>query len=418
MDGLESSVNVVSLGINGRDAHVAESEVLCVDSLEETSGKSDTLGGNLGQEVGESDALGEVDAGEAVGAKTGLGDDFQTPVVDLLLDLVRHLLVVLEPLIQRGAVVEDLLEGDLQGVHVLHGGGGEVGGLSGLVGLHDGQPLLQVAKVDGDLGLALDLLDGSGRGHGDGEAGGGTDGLLGGGQDKVESPVVKGDGLNSDGADTVNDNQSLGGDLVDELGDGLDVNDDTGRGINVGQGDDVVLLLLEGSLDLGKRRSLSSGGRQNSHVVAEDLEAVSKGIGEEAGGDDKSLFVSLEKVGSNNLPAEGSSASNDKGLGLGVGGLEEGSQVIEHRAKDLDELGRVVGHGLVRHGGEDLLVKLDGAGDHGNIGHFVFESVGAGVDVFCECVCVIGLCGGGSRRDNWNCTGEVMSKLSDSTQGR
>lgn len=123
-----------------------------------------------------------------------------------------------------GDIGGDLSEGGVQGVNELGGRGGEVGGLVVLVVHHDGEPLGDGGVVGAGGGLAvLGDLDGAAGGHDNAETGRAADGLLGSGHDGIEIPLVESDLLRADGADTVDDDESLGADAADQLGHALDV---------------------------------------------------------------------------------------------------------------------------------------------------------------------------------------------------
>lgn len=115
---------------------MAESDVLAANLLVKTTGEDDALVQELGQNIGDADAIGEEDGGHGVSLVLGLGgNDLEAEVSDGLLDLVGNLDVALEHL-GHGAR-QDLADGGVQGVDELWRRGGEVRGLLGLVVLHD-----------------------------------------------------------------------------------------------------------------------------------------------------------------------------------------------------------------------------------------------------------------------------------------
>lgn len=101
-----------------RDAHVAEPDVLCANLLVDAAGKDDALTEELGQDVRDGDALGQVDGRHGVGLILRLSRDYlEAHVRDGLLDPVRDLDVLAEALGQ--GLGQDLLEGRVEGVDEL-----------------------------------------------------------------------------------------------------------------------------------------------------------------------------------------------------------------------------------------------------------------------------------------------------------
>lgn len=277
----------------------------------------------------------------------------------------------------------------------LGGGGSEVRGLEVLVVLHDGHPVGHGGVVGSRRGLAVaEAVDGAGRGHDDAETGRAANGLLAGGQDNVDVPGVEGNLLAADGADTVNDNEGVGANAADELGDTLDVAEDTGGGVNVGDGEELVGLLLEGLLDLLERGTVSDGSLELGGVGAVGFQASSERVGEVTGVQDERVLTPFDQVRGDQVPAEGTTAGNDEGLSGGVGGLEKFANESQGLSEGLDKAGSCVGltgdvsiflsdflslifrplfvflelsvegySRIVAHGVEDRIVELDGTGD-------------------------------------------------------
>lgn len=250
---------MAALGLGDGDTHVTNAEILGGNLDVETTGGNNAVGSQLGEQVSGSNTLGVVDSGHAVGSVLqGSGDELQAEIVDELLGLQRSLLVESETLLNT--LGNDLLEGDVEGVDVLDSGGGKVGGLAGLVGVHDGQPAVPVGVVVGNGGLAgLEDLDGAGGDTHDAETGRGTESLLGGGDNDINAPSIHTDLLRADGADTIDNDQGLGGLLVDNIGNALDVRENTGGGIDVSDGDGLELLALQGSGNGSQLRGLADG---------------------------------------------------------------------------------------------------------------------------------------------------------------
>ena len=312
---------------------MTEADVLGGALLVQTGCEDDPALEQTGQDVGGGEALGQPDGGHGVGLVLGLGGELlEAEALDGGLDAGGGLGVDGEAL-GHGAG-GDLAEGGVEGVDELGGRGGEVGGLEALVVLHDGQPVGEGGVVGGGRGLAvLEDVDGAAGEHEDAEAGGAADGLLAGGQDDVDVPGVEGDLLTADAADAVDDDEGLGADAADDLGDALDVGEHAGGGVDVGDGDDLVGLLLQGLLDLLKRGALADGGLDLRGVGAVGFQARGEGVGEVAGVQDEGVLTLLDQVGGDDVPAEGTTAGDDDGLSGGVGGLEE----LPHHAQSLTE---------------------------------------------------------------------------------
>lgn len=163
----------------------------------------------------------------------------------------------------------------MESVDVLDGGSGEVGGLAGLVGVHDGQPAVPVGVVVGDGGLAgLEDLNGAGGDTHDTETGRSTESLLGGSNDDINAPGIHADLLRADGADTIDNDQGLGGLLADNIGNALDVGENTGGGIDMGDGDGLELLALQGSGNGSQLRGLADGDTEVSDLGTVCLQAI------------------------------------------------------------------------------------------------------------------------------------------------
>lgn len=153
----------------------------------------------------------------------------------------------------------------------------------------------------------------------DGETSRGTNGLLGGGNETIKAPFVEGKLLDGDTADTVGNNEGLGRNLLDSLDKSLEVENNTGRSINVGGSDDLVLLLGEGLGNLIERRNRADLTSNLGDLGTVLGKAVGEAVTEETSGEDKGIFAGLDKVGSNKIPANGAGTVNNVGLGVGVG---------------------------------------------------------------------------------------------------
>jgi hypothetical protein len=170
-------------------------------------------------------------------------------------------------------------------------------------------PVLHGGEVGRHGGLAV--LEG-GHGplaeHGDGQTSGAADGLLACGDNAVELPLVKSDLLASDTAHAVDDEQGIRRDPVHKLGELLELAENTGRGVDVSHGDDLVLLLRQGLLDLGELRPATDGAGQLRDVGAVRLEAVGEASTEVASGKHQDVLIGLDEVCGDEVPAEGTRA--------------------------------------------------------------------------------------------------------------
>ena len=331
-------INIIALGVSDTDTHVTETNVLGGNRLVQASCKDDTTLQQTGQDIGRGQTLGQVHGGHAVGLRLRARSDLlQTELGNGSLDLVRDLGMLGEA---AGDIGGDLREGSVQGVNKLGGRSGEVGRLVVFVVHHDGQPVGDGGVVGAGWGLAgLGDLDGAAGGHDDAETGRAADGLLGGSDDGIEIPLVEGDLLRAHGADTINDHEGLGADAADQLGHTLDVGEDTSGGVDVGQCDELVGLLLQGLLDLLEGGTLADGGGEVGDVGAVGFEALAEGIAEVASVEDESILTPLDQVGGDKVPSEGSAAGDDEGLSGRGGGLEELAGESQGLAEDLDEAG-------------------------------------------------------------------------------
>lgn len=166
------------------------------------------------------------------------------------------------------------------------------------------EPVLEGGEVGRGGRLAgLEDLDGAAGVHGDGEAGGAAEALLRAGQDDVELPVVEEDFFGADAADAVDDEEGLRRDALDELGEALEVAEDAGGCVDVGDGHELVFLLLEGLFDLRQLRAAADGRLDLGDVRAVGLEAVGEGVGEVAGVQDEGVVAGFGEVGGDEVPA-------------------------------------------------------------------------------------------------------------------
>lgn len=337
LERLNGLFNIRPPAVRHADTHVSEPHVLARNLLVQTTSEDDTLLHKGRQDIRGRDALGQHDSRHAVGLVLGLGSDLlEAELGNSLLDALRGLLV--RVIIVLDGAGQNLRERRVQGADELGRGGREIRRLLGLVVLHDGKPVLPRSEVGSGPCLAvLEGLDGTAGSHQDGQTGGATDTLLRGSEHNVKLPVVEPDLLAADTAHAVHDDEGLGADAVDELRERLDLAEHTGGGVHVGDGKDLVLLLLERGLDLVQLRAVADGRLQLCGLHAVGLQAVGERVGEVAGVQDEGLIAGLAQVGSNLVPAQGAGAGDDEGLRRWVRRLEELTQVGEDLAEDVHE---------------------------------------------------------------------------------
>lgn len=154
-----------------------------------------------------------------------------------------------------------------------------------------------------------------------------------------------------------------------QLAEGFDLGEHAGARVGVCDGEDLVVLLLEGLLDLVQLGSVANGSLELCCLDAVCLEAVREAVREVASVQDENIIVLLGQVGSNLIPAESSRAVDHKGLAVGVGGLEELTEHGENLAEALDERWRGMRLAVMAHALEDLIVVFDRARDeNGRVG--------------------------------------------------
>lgn len=199
-------------------------------------------------------------------------------------------------------------------------------------------PALHVGKVRGSRGLAaVSNLNSAAAEEGDGEASRGTNGLLGGGDETVQTPFIEGKLLNSNAADAVSDDEGVGGDLLDSLNEALEVEYNTGRGVDVGSGDNLVLLLGQGLGDVIEGRGAADGTVELGHIGTVLGKAVTEAVTEVAAAEDEGVLASLDKVSSDEIPTNGAGTVDNVGLSVGVGRADDLAKKSESLAEGLDE---------------------------------------------------------------------------------
>ena len=107
----------------------------------------------------------------------------------------------------------------------------------------------------------------------------------------------------------------------------------------MGHRNELVGLLLEGFLNLGKRGAVSDGGLDLGNIGAVGLQACGIGISKVAGVKNEGILTLLDQVRGDHIPAKGATSGHDEGLSGGVGGLEELPDHSQGLTKGLDEAG-------------------------------------------------------------------------------
>jgi hypothetical protein len=200
------------------------------------------------------------------------------------------------------------------------------------------EPVLEGRKVGPWWLLAgLEGLYGTARVHGDGETGGAADTLLGCGNDGIDLPIIEENVFGADTADAVHDQEGLWRDSLDQLGQRLQVAENTSGGINMSNSQKLVLLLLQCLLDLWELWTVSNGGLKLSHIRAVDAEAFCKRIAEVASVKDEDVVARLGEVGGDKIPAQSAGAGDDEGLRCWICGLEELTEHSQGLAESFDE---------------------------------------------------------------------------------
>jgi hypothetical protein len=89
---------------------------------------------------------------------------------------------------------------------------------------------------------------------------------------------------------------------VDELAKGLNLTENTGRSIDVGNGDELVFLFFKGLLDLVQLRAVSNGSLELSNLDTVCLETIGEAVGKVTSVQDQNIITRLSQVGSNLVP--------------------------------------------------------------------------------------------------------------------
>lgn len=136
---------------------------------------------------------------------------------------------------------------------------------------------------------------------------------------------------------------------MDKFADVLNLAENTSRGVDVGDGDGLVLLLLQCLLDLIELWAVANGGLELSGLDTVRLETVCEAVGKVTGVEDEDIIARLDQVGGDLVPAEGAGSRDDKRLGGGIFGLEELPEHLESLAEGLDKGCSDVGLAVVQY---------------------------------------------------------------------
>ena len=144
-----------------------------------------------------------------------------------------------------------------------------------------------------------------------------------GSQNDIKLPVIKLDLLATDTTHSIDYDQSVRADPVHKLTQRLDLAKHAGAGVDVCDGQDLVLLLFEGLLHLVELWSVADGCLQLCGFRAVRFEAVGERVGKIASVQNENLVTGLGQIRGDLIPTECAGAREDEGLRGGVGGLEE-----------------------------------------------------------------------------------------------
>lgn len=209
--------------------------------------------------------------------------------------------------------------------------------------MHTGRPVLHRGKVRGRRGLpVLEPLHGPLAEHGDGQAGGAPDGLLAGRDHAIEVPLVKGELLAANTAHTIDDDERLRRHPADQRHKVLQLAQHAGRGVDVRDGQQLVLLLAQRLFDLGQLWARADGGLELRDLGTVGRQGVGEAVTEVARVQNQGVLAGLDEVGADEVPTEGAGTGDDEGLGGGVGGPEKLAEKGERLAEGRDEAGASV----------------------------------------------------------------------------
>lgn len=238
----------------------------------------------------------------------------------------------------RERLSRNLRQGRMQSPNKLSCWRGEVRWFPGLVVLHNGKPVGHGSVVAArPSGAVLEAIHRAARAHHDTETGWAANGLLAGGEDDIQTPFVKGDFLASNTAHAVDDDEGVGAHTVNEFGHGLDVAENTGGGVNMCDGDDLVVCEFQSLLNVLERRALANWSLQLCSFSTVGFKTGGKGVGEVSAMKDEGFLAGLDEVGGNEIPAEGAGTCENERLGGGRGALEELANQGQGFAESLNE---------------------------------------------------------------------------------
>lgn len=126
---------------------------------------------------------------------------------------------------------------------------------------------------------------------------------------------------------------------MDELRELLQLAEHTGRGVDVSDSKELVVLRGQGLLDLVKLGSGAGSGLDLSNDRSIGGQAVGEAVAEVAGLKNEDIVTGLDEVSGNEIPSESTGTGDDEGLRGRVGSLEELPELRKRVAEDRDEAG-------------------------------------------------------------------------------
>ena len=150
----------------------------------------------------------------------------------------------------------------------------------------------------------------------------------------------------AEAGDAVDDEQRLGCDFLDQLGDRFDVVADAGRGLG-GLHVDGFVLRLERGADFVELEGLAVGRFDHVGRAAEGLGQIDPALAEFAGGEHQHLVAGRGEVGDRGLHGAGAGGGEQQDVVLGA---DKDLELGQHLLVEGAELGGAVVHVGGRHG--------------------------------------------------------------------
>lgn len=347
---------------------MANTEVLVLALFVDAGAENDVALRKLRKQVSGSPAVGVVDGGHGVRVTVALlklrRDQLLEPEpVDRILDVVRRGLVARDALRQRHLAVHDRAQALVQSVDEVRRGRRKVSGRAAFVRLHDGDPASPRCEEGRRRRLAGLARLHSARAKGDKrQTRRAAEAFLRRSEHHVDAPLLHLQLFARDTAHGVDDNERVGAHLLYSLRDGLDVVQHSRAGVDMRDGDRLVLLLLQDLLDLVDGRARANAAAQLRHLGGVHSEAVRKALGEEARVQHQHLFTRLDKVRRNLVPAKRARAGDDDWLRARR--TQQVTEHLERLAEDWHKLRRGVSHRRVCVRQKHIVRDLNGSGDH------------------------------------------------------